>query len=119
MSDWEFSKDRVKVVPGELRIEAKSWHDRADTMLTLAAGARNESLLKSAFAVTVDPVLTAAMATDLSGAYNRMQDWLASLLQQGADQFDAMGNALVKIADAYVHVDANSALDFDEIAKRE
>jgi hypothetical protein len=117
MSDYNwFSHQAVQVATEGLRDEGKKWHGLSDRMSTVSSNAANQSLQVTAFAVT-DALTGAVTALDLKSGYDKMYEWLNSLFNQAVVEFDNMGDALRKNADWYEHADANSAQNFDAIAK--
>jgi hypothetical protein len=116
MTDYNwYSKETVQVAAEGLREEAKKWYGLSDRMVGVSTSASAQSLELTAFAVTdLSGPITAA---DLKSAYDKMYDWLNQLFKEGVTRFDEFGDALGKCADWYETSDANSAQNFDEIAK--
>ncbi|MFI7602344.1 hypothetical protein [Actinoplanes sp. NPDC049681] len=119
MGDYNwFSEENLQVATEGLYEEAKKWEGLADRMLSVVSLAAGQSLQPSAFSVIVDGPVGLATTSDLNGGYQKMFDWLNALFQQGAVQFEAMAVALKNNAEWYDHTDANTAQNFDDIAKQ-
>lgn len=117
MTDYNwFSDQAIEVAVDGLEQEAKKWHGLAGRMREVAQGARGQSLQASAFVVT-DSLTGAVTASDLKSGYDKMYDWLNTLFSQAAVEFDSMGDALTANAKWYATADADSAQNFDAIAK--
>ena len=112
-----YSSCEVRVATKGLRDAAASWHDFADSMVTVSTAASGLHLDVSAFVVITEGPVGLGDATALQAAYDGEFTKLNGLFKEAVTEFDAMGDALKGNADWYEDVDADSAQSFDDIAK--
>jgi hypothetical protein len=77
-----------------LRADAAEWAGGADTMSTAATNARAAVLPGAAFSF-------AGQQVGLGASYERLRDRIATLIEQGARNFDDISAALYASATAY------------------
>lgn len=114
--NW-YSEKNTEVATDGLRKAAENWHDLAQRMGKVATLASQQTLPQSAFTVIIDGPVGVATSSDLHRAYQKEFDKLNRLFKEAAAQFDAMRGALKRNADWYDGADADSAQNFDGIAK--
>jgi hypothetical protein len=99
----------VRVVTEALHKEAAKWRGMSDKAEDVRAAADRLDLALSAFFVgDVSPGLHWQ-------AYNEVQTFMTSILAGAVVEFEQLGGALVRAADAYDSTDRGSATDLNKI----
>jgi hypothetical protein len=100
---------QVTVITGALRYEARKWRQLADRLAPVKSTVDSLGLSVSAFFIgDVNAVVH-------SQAYDQFQSFMASVLTDGVIEFEQVGMALDKIADAYDRADKIAELDLQQI----
>lgn len=99
----------VRVITRALYNEGKKWKQLADKMAPIKATVATLDLSVSAF------FIGDANAHGHSAAYNGYQSFMENLLDGAVTEFEQLGTALDRIADAYDRADAIVALNLNKI----
>jgi hypothetical protein len=106
----ESGDGQVKVVVDAVHAEARKWRGLSDDMNAVRGDVGKLALSASAF-FFADIVSVAAH----TAAYSEFHNWYVELLSGAATEFDEIGGALDKSADAYVNADTRSGVDLRTI----
>jgi hypothetical protein len=99
----------VTVITESVRDEAKKWRRLADQMEPIKGAVVSATLDVSAF------FIGDANAVPHYLAYNQYKGFMETVLAGGIIEFEQLGGALDKIADAYDNADAVVSLDLNQI----
>jgi uncharacterized protein YukE len=102
--------DKVTVVTGALRAEAKKWDALADRMQPIADAAKTLTLGPLAFFAGVSPDFLAH-----SSAYDKFQASVVKVLGEAVTEFRQLGFVLNRVANDYDATDEKNAQDLDKI----
>jgi hypothetical protein len=100
----------VTVITAAVRAEAKKWQELSDKAAPIKAAVDGLTLSASAFFIGEDWTPTVH-----AEAYQGFQHFMAGILAGGVAEFDQLGAALNKIADAYDNADDVVELDLNDI----
>jgi hypothetical protein len=99
----------VTVITSAVRDEAKKWRDLSDKLAPVKSTTDGLVLSQSAFFIGD---VNAGMHSD---AYEGFRSFMSAVLAGGVTEFEQVGDALDKIADAYDKSDAIAELDLNKI----
>ncbi|HEY0700694.1 MAG TPA: hypothetical protein VGD43_23170 [Micromonospora sp.] len=102
--------NEVQVVLESLHAEAGKWRRLSDEVATVRADVERRRLFPSAF-FFADVVSVAGH----TAAYEAFHGWLARLLTDATTEFDQIGGALDRSAEAYAHSDQRAVVDLRRI----
>jgi hypothetical protein len=99
----------VTVITAAVRDEAKKWRDLSDQLAPVKATTDGLVLSLSAFFIGD---VNAGLHSE---AYEGFRSFMSTVLAGGVTEFEQVGDALDKIADAYDAADDIAALDLNQI----
>jgi uncharacterized protein YukE len=99
----------VTVVTEAVRSEAQKWRRLADQVQPIKTAVDDAGLDVSAF------FIGDANAAMHAAVYRQYKEFISSVLAGGVTEFEQIGGALDRIADAYDNADQIVSLDFNKI----
>jgi hypothetical protein len=101
--------EQVTVVTDALRKESGKWRDLSDRAVSVRRTVEQLHLAPSAFFIGDQNMVLH------SRAYDTFQTFISDVLDGAAVEFEQIGTALSRVADAYDDADAVVTLDLDEV----